>query len=52
MSEKEPSFGVHKVNGGQDICSRVASVESWKNLEKQVQCSKWDKQTSVRDSIN
>ena len=37
---KVAKFGAHKVNSGQDICSRVASVGNWKNFEKQAQCSK------------
>ena len=33
---KGAQFGVHKVNDGQDICSRITSVG---NCEKQVPCS-------------
>ena len=32
---KGAKFGVSKVNGGQNICSRVASVGNGKNFEKQ-----------------
>ena len=39
-SEREPSFGVEKLNGGQNICSRDASVGNGKNFEKQAQSSK------------
>ena len=34
------SKGVAKVNGGQNICNRVASVGNGKNFEKQAQSSK------------
>ena len=37
---KEAKFGVEKVNGGQNICSRDASVGNGKNFEKQAQSSK------------
>ena len=37
---KGANFGVKKVNGGQNICNRVASVGEGKNLEKQAQSSK------------
>ena len=37
---KGAKFGVEKVNGGQIICNRVASVGNGKNFEKQAQCSK------------
>ena len=33
-------FGVEKVNGGQNICSRDTSVGNGKNFEKQPQSSK------------
>ena len=35
-----PKFGVKKVNSGQNICKRDASVGEGKNLEKQAQSSK------------
>ena len=39
--EKGAKFGVEKVNGGQTICSRDASVRNRKNyVEKQAQSSK------------
>ena len=45
--EKGAKFGVDKVNGGQNICNRVASVENGKNVEKQAQSSKgWVLQNS------
>ena len=37
---KGAKFGVAKVNGGQNICNRVASVGNGKNFEKQAQSSK------------
>ena len=37
---KGAKFGVEKVNGGQNICNRVASVGNGKNFEKQAQSSK------------
>ena len=37
---KGAKFGVEKVNGGQNVCNRVASVGNRKNFEKQAQCSK------------
>ena len=37
---KGAKFGVEKVNGGQNICNRVASVENGNNFEKQAQCFK------------
>ena len=37
---KGAKFGVEKVNGGQNICSRDASVANEKNFEKQAQFSK------------
>ena len=37
---KGAKFGVLKVNGGQNICSRDASVGKEKNFEKQAQSSK------------
>ena len=37
---KGAKFGVEKVNGGQNICNRVASVGNGKKLEKQAQCCK------------
>ena len=37
---KGAKFGVEKVNGGQNICSRYASVGNGKNFEKQAQSSK------------
>ena len=37
---KGAKFGVEKVNGGQNICNRVASVGNGKNFEKQAQPSK------------
>ena len=38
--EKGAKFGVGKVNGGQNICNRVASFGDGKNFEKQAQSSK------------
>ena len=35
--KKAATFGVQKVNGGQDICSRDTSVGNEKNCEKQAQ---------------
>ena len=37
---KGAKFGVEKVNGGQNICSRDASVGNGKHFEKQAQSSK------------
>ena len=37
---KGAKFGVEKVNSGQNICSRDASVGNGKNFEKQAQSSK------------
>ena len=37
---KGAKFGVEKVNGGQNICSRDAVVGNGKNFEKQAQSSK------------
>ena len=37
---KGDKFGVQKANGGQDNCSRDASVGNGKNFEKEAQCSK------------
>ena len=37
---KGARFGIEKVNGGQNVCSRVASVGNGKNFEKQAQSSK------------
>ena len=37
---RRAKLGVEKVNGGQNICNRVASVGNGKNFEKQAQCSK------------
>ena len=37
---KGAKFGVKKVNDGQNICNRDASVGEGKNLEKQAQSSK------------
>ena len=37
---KGAKFGVEKVNGGQSICNRVASVGNGKNVEKEAQSSK------------
>ena len=38
--EKAAKFGVEKMYGGQNICSRDASVGNGKNFEKQAQSSK------------
>ena len=40
MSGKGANFGLDEVNGGQNICSRDASVENGKKFEKQAQSSK------------
>ena len=37
---KGATFGVQKVNGGQNICCRYVSVGNGKNFEKQAQPSK------------
>ena len=37
---KGAKFGVEKVNGGQNICHRVANVGNGKNFKKQAQSSK------------
>ena len=37
---KGAKFGAEKVNGGQNICNRDASVGNGKNFEKQAQSSK------------
>ena len=37
---KGAKFGVEKVNGGQNICNRVASVGNGKKFEKQAQSCK------------
>ena len=37
---KGEEFWVDKVNGGQNICNRVARVGNGKNFEKQAQSSK------------
>ena len=37
---KGAKFGVEKVNGGQNICSRDASVGNGKSFEKQAQSIK------------
>ena len=37
---KGAKFGVEKVNGGPNICNRVASFGKGKNFEKQAQYSK------------
>ena len=33
---KGAKFEVHKVNIGQNICSRVTSVRNWKNFENKL----------------
>ena len=38
--KKGAKFGVEKVNGGQNICSRDASVGNGKHFDKQAQSSK------------
>ena len=38
--EKGAKFGAEKVNSGQNICSRGASVGNGNHFEKQAQCSK------------
>ena len=40
MLKKGAKFGVQKVNGGQDIYSRDASVGNGMNCEKHAQSSK------------
>ena len=39
-SRKGAKFGVERVNGGQNICNKDASVGNGKNFEKQAQSSK------------
>ena len=40
VKRESTAFDIKKVNGGQNLCNRDASVREGKNLEKQAQSSK------------